>query len=499
MNRAIARVAIVGGGSVAWLAAAALRRAFRRPGLEVVVLDTGPAPDAPVGHWTLPSQRGMHALLGVQEADLVRRTGATFKLGSEHVGWQGQNPHGERSGFLHVHGEIGTDLGGAPFYKFLLREAMEGRPENPEGYSVAAVAARLGRFARPMGASKDLTSSFTYGFHLDEAAYAAWLRDHATGLGVRRVAGDFEGIAVRADGRVDAIKVVGGENIDADLFLDCSGTEGLLMSQLPVVGREDWSAWLPCDRMLSALAAPMDDAPALTRTQVTDAGWLWRAPLARASMAGYVYCSAFTSDETALARLREANPGIQAVPVRLASGRLRQFWQLNCVALGDAAMQLEPLAGAGLHFAQLGLGTLIELLPLAAPSNVESAEYNRVMVEHADALRDFTLAHYHAGKSPAGAFWAQVRATDPPPRLAHKLDLFAASGRINLLDFETFEEVDWAWLLMGAGVTPAALELQITTRLENVTGQQLAPLRTYVERLVASMPRHGEFVRRLVN
>jgi hypothetical protein len=52
---------------------------------------------------------------------------------------------------------------------------------------------------------------------------------------------------------------------------------------------------------------------------------------------------------------------------------------------------------------------------------------------------------------------------------------------------------------MGAGVTPAALELQITTRLENVTGQQLAPLRTYVERLVASMPRHGEFVRRLVN
>ena len=32
-----------------------------------------------------------------------------------------------------------------------------------------------------------------------------------------------------------------------------------------------------------------------------------------------------------------------------------------------------------------------------------------------------------------------------------KLDLFGANGRINLLDLESFEEVDWAWLLLGAG------------------------------------------------
>jgi tryptophan halogenase len=167
------------------------------------------------------------------------------------------------------------------------------------------------------------------------------------------------------------------------------------------------------------------------------------------------------------------------------------------VALGAAAVALEPLAGADLHLAQLGVGTLIELFPLDAHSAVESDEYNRVMGEHADALRDFTLAHYRAGRARPGEFWAQTRAAPPPQRLADKLDLFSANGRINLLDFESFEEVDWAWLLMGARLTPAALELQIRTRLENVTPQQIAPLRSYVERLAASMPRHFDYLQRV--
>ena len=60
----------------------------------------------------------MHALTGVQEPDFLRRTGATYKLGTEHIGWQGDG-----SRFLHAHGDIGMAIGAAPFYKFLLRES----------------------------------------------------------------------------------------------------------------------------------------------------------------------------------------------------------------------------------------------------------------------------------------------------------------------------------------------------------------------------------------
>jgi tryptophan halogenase len=117
------------------------------------------------------------------------------------------------------------------------------------------------------------------------------------------------------------------------------------------------------------------------------------------------------------------------------------------------------------------------------------------MAEHADALRDFTLAHYRAGRARPGDFWAATRAAPAPERLTHKLDLFAANARIDLLDFESFEEVDWAWLLMGSGVLPDAIELQVRMRLETLTRQMVAPLRAQIQQLASSMPPHIDYVR----
>ena len=433
----------------------------------------------------------MHGLVGINEPDLMRRTGATFKLATEHLGWQG-----EGSRFLHAHGDIGTDLGGTPFYKFLALQALAGKRESPEIYSVAATAARLGRFARPMGEESSLTSSFTYALHLEEAAYTAYLREHAARLGVRRVEGALTGVNRSESGNIHSLSV-GGEQITGDYFLDCSGPDAVLLSRIADGGRDDWSAWLPCDRMVSALAAPLAEPAAVTRTTATDAGWVWRAPLAQASMAGYVYSSVYLDDASALSALAVTAPGLRA-PVlnRFAPGRRQKFWERNCVALGAAAVELEPLAGADLHLAQLGVGTLIELFPLDTHSAVEGVEYNRIMGEHADALRDFTVAHYRAGRARAGGFWNATRAAALPATLAQKLDLYSANGRIALLDNESFEETDWAWLLMGAGLFPEALELQIRIRLENVTPEKIAPLRAYVERLVETMPRHIDYVQR---
>lgn len=480
------RVVVVGGDSVAWLAASALFRAFRHRGIQVAVVDPGHGHMAGA-RWTLPSLRGMHALIGVQETDFLRRTGATYKLASEHIGWQGDG-----SRFMHAHGDIGTAIGAAPFYKFLMRELIAGHRVKPEHYSLAAEAARLGRFARPMGEGADLTASFTYGFHVDEAAYVALLRDHATRAGVRRVEGAAGSIERAENARFRGVRLAGGDLIEGDLFVDCVG--------LAEAARDDWSAWLPCDRMACASAPPAANPPPLTQTSASAAGWTWRVPLASATAVGHIYSSAFTTEEAAIAALAVAAPGARDARIvsRFRSGRRQRFWEHNCVALGAAAVELEPLAGADLHLAQLGIATLIELFPLDAEATVEGVEYNRVMAEHADALRDFTLAHYRAGRPQPGEFWSATRAAPLPHTLAHKLDLYEANGRIDLRDHESFEEVDWAWLLLGAGNIPCALEMQMTSLLEPVTAEQMEPLRTHIERLAASMPRHIEYVQHQV-
>jgi tryptophan halogenase len=493
VNAHLSSVVVVGGGPVAWLAACVLRRAFMHRNLDVLVV-AGADVEAPSGRWTLPSQRGLHTLIGINEADFLRSTGASFKLAVEHCGWQGTG-----SRFVHAHGEIGTGVNALPFYKYLLAQRIKGQAAHPEDYSVGAAAARAGKFARPLSDGNALAQNFTYGFHLGESAYLSYVRAHAAKLGVRSVSGKPVEVALHESGDIAAVILEDGARMTGDFFIDCSGNQARLIDRLPSPGTDDWSSWLICDRMLSGLAAGEANPAALTRTEATDAGWTWSAPLAGGRIAGYTYSSAFRDDATALRELSAAIGEEIAQPTlrKLRSGRRRAFWVRNCVALGETAVQLEPLAGADLHFGQLGIVTFVELFPLGRACAVEAIEYNRLMGEHADALRDFTLAHYRLATR-SGEFWNTVRASAPPERLAHKLDLFAASGRINLLDQESFEEVDWAWLLLGGGVTPAALELQTLTLIDKVTDAQVAPMRGAVQQLVASMPRHIDYLSRLV-
>ena len=488
----IRRLAVVGNGVEAWITAAGLRRAFRTQPPEVHVVPVEGAAGTRVGRWTLPSQRGMHALLGIAEPPLVAQTGATFRLASEHLGWQGRD-----SRFLHACGEIGTEIGDTPFYKLILREALAGRRHPPEIFSLAGTAARLGRFARPMGEKRTLAAGFTYGFHFEEAAYAKYLRAHALGLGVQEATSVLADVQPGDDGGIGQLRLADGTTLAADYFFDCSGTAAHLLSRIAPQEREDWSRWLPCDRMWSALAPAQGEPPPVTQTTAMSAGWTWRAPLADASMVGLVYSSRYQDDAAARAALRTFEPALgEPLLRRFSSGRRRCFWHRNCVGIGEAVAAIEPLAGAELHFALVGLATFLELFPLQRSSTIEADEYNRLMAEQADALRDFTLAHYLAGAGRPGDFWEAIRAEAPPQRLAHKLEHYAASGRIELHDHETFEETDWAWLLIGSGRFPDALELQIRLELDKIPPQALGGLRAQVQQVATSMPTHAEFLRR---
>jgi len=491
MNAPPRSVAIVGGSTTAWLCAAALKRAFQYRDLDLVVLDPGRSADDPLGRWTLASLRSIHSLLGLKESDLVRRTGATFRLGSEHRGWQG-----DASRFVHVHGELGINIHNAPFHEYLALRALTGRPENPEDYSLAAVAARTGKFARPMNGHNPLTSSFTYGLHLDELAYCEYLREHTKRAGVSHIDAQLSDVTFRDDGHVAALVLADGRRISADYFLDCSGRQALLMNRLGRADWQDWSAWLRNDRMVSSGALAMDDPSAVTRTDATDVGWLWRIPLAQSSVAGYVYSSQFCGDNEAVRQLRHYAPCVSEPTLcNLRQGRRARPWTRNCIAIGASAIELEPLVGADLHVAQLGVATLIELFPLDGHGATEASEYNRIIGEHADALRDFTIAHYRVGVGRSAAHWAAMRAEPLPQSLAEKLDLYCANGRIVLRDHETFDVVDWAWLLLGSGCLPDELGLHARTTLASAPVEHIAGLRVAIERLAGSMPRHMDYVR----
>ena len=486
-------IAILGdGGPVAWLAALALRRAFKHLDLDIAIVEEAGVHRA--GCVALPSLRSLHALCGVDERAFVRATGAGFRLGSVYSGW-----NRDGGDFLHVHGEIGASLGSVPFYKHLIhRRLRAGRTDRPEAYSLAAMAAQAGRFARPSADPRSPFAHYAYGYHLDLPAYSAHLRGLGQRHGVRRHDDDlFDAAARTPDGDVEALVLRSGERVGADLFLDCSGAEAKLIGQLTPDNFDDWSPWLACDSLATSKIACAGAASVLTQVSAADAGWLWRADAQDGSVVGYAFASAFV-DEPRAARALEATFGASEISFAKTAkpGRRRFPWARNCVALGAAAVSMEPLGGIDLHLAQVGISNLVSLFPLSGNTAVEAAEYSRLMAEYADGALDFVLAHYRAAPTREGAFWSEMHRNPAPARLQHKLDLFGANGRVTLLDFETFEEVDWAWLLLGRGLWPETLEPHVRLLLEKVSLDQGDLLSESLRRSALTMPMHDEYLLR---
>jgi len=489
----VRNIVIVGGGVTGWSAAAGIANSLRGQAVSIVVLDSGDGSDAPGTQLMLWQTPRFHRYLGIDEHDIVRAANATFRLGTQLTHWPSPGEQRQRP-----FGPVGANIGFIPFHHFATRQRRNGHDIEINDYSVSAAAARLGHFSHPGSNSRSLLSRLSYGLNLDARGYARLLSSYAQQLGVEQTSADLSEVSQRnSDGFIEALTLTDGQRIEGDLFVDCSGERGLLIEAVLHSGYEDWSEWLPCDRVVGIRSCSTEPPASMLHLGAGDAGWVTQTPLQGEVSRQYVFSSQYLDDDQALHEIGAmSGSGDRADrwQYSVRNGHRKQFWNKNCIALGAAAGAFEPLEMTGLHLVQTGLTRLLGMLPGADCNPVISEEYNRRTAREYARIRDYLAFNYFAADQRPAPFWQALRSMSVPDSLHCRLQLFESHGRFTRFEQETFLRDNWASLFIGGGCWPRDYDPLLDMTDPDEATRHFAKMRTAIHDTVGRLPQHGQYI-----
>ena len=482
------RIIIAGGGTAGWMAAAAIARTLGRT-VDLTLIESEAIGTIGVGESTIPPLVNFNRLLGINEADFMRATQATFKLGILFDDWKDVG-----SRYFHSFGLTGKDHWSAGFQHFWLYGRSKGHDQPYDDYCMELVAALQGKFAHLPD------DRMNYAYQLDSGLYARFLRQMAEGDGTKRIEGRISRVELNSEsGDIAALVLDGEQRIEGDLFLDCTGFRALLIDGALHAGFDDWTHWLPCDAAI-ALQTPNVRPPVpYTRAMAHDAGWQWRIPLQHRTGNGIVYCSRYLDRDAALDRLLGNVEGeVLTEPnfLRFAAGARRQQWHRNCIAVGLSGGFMEPLESTSIHLIQRSVLRFIRLLPHGRVSARDIAEFNDQQMQDMEQIRDFLVLHYKATNRRDSAFWRQCAAMPIPDTLEQKIELFRETGRVFRRNEELFAENSWIQVMMGQGIAPQSHHPIAEKLRDDELERLLDTIRAEVRQTVAKLPAHEDYVAR---
>ena len=494
----INNIVIVGGGTSGWMTAAMLVRLFKSQ-ISITLVESETIGTIGVGEATIPPLQIFNSVLGISEAEFLKATKATYKLGIEFENWGKQ---GER--YMHAFGNIGRDLGFTPFHHYWLKSQTNLHANSKTDfwdYSLNYQAAKHNKFEPINQIPNTQLGGITHAYHFDASLYAKLLRHYSEQRGVSRIEGEITSSQLHDDGNINTVTLQNGQCIQGDLFIDCSGFAALLIEQALDVGYENWQHWLPCD---SAYAVPCEKVSPLvpfTRSIAHDAGWQWRIPLQHRTGNGIVYSSQFMTDEQAKQQLLDnldGKPLAEPRKIKFTTGRRIKQWHKNCVAIGLSSGFLEPLESTSLHLVQSAIIRLTKLFPRQGITEQHIDEFNRQSQTEFEQIRDFIILHYHLNDKHSDSnqhgLWQQCREMNIPDSLKQKINLFTTTATVFRHQDELFTEAAWIQVMLGQGIIPNDYHPLTSAVSEFDLEDYLLNISKIITKTVEKMPEHEQFI-----
>ena len=489
----IKNIVIIGGGTAGWMAAAAMSRLLIHPDINIQLVESEAIGTVGVGEATIPHIKYFNELLGLHEDKFVKKTNATFKLGIEFADWDQVG-----KSYIHPFGEYGLDMEGVRFHHFWLRLKALGYEDSIDDYNLQIMAARAGKFQRPVNIANSPLSNITYAFHFDATLYARFMRDFAEARGVKRTEGKVVDVTQNSEtGFVESVKLEDGQAIDGDFFIDCTGFYGLLIEKTLQSGFKDWSDVLPCNRAVTVGSERIADPIPYTRSTAKSAGWQWRIPLQSRTGNGYVYCSEYISDDEAAQTLLD---GLDAKPtgdprfIKFKTGIRKEPWKKNVLSLGLAAGFMEPLESTSIHLIQTAIARLMAHFPDKSFSPEGINYYNQRTHLECEQIRDFLILHYCVTERDDSPFWRYCKNMKIPDTLKQRIDVYKENARLYRHDNELFGPTSWFAVMHGQGLTSSHYHPIVNIMPQSELEKRMSDIRRVWSKCCDKMPSHQSYI-----
>lgn len=410
-------VVIVGGGSAGWLTAGIIA-ARHNPlsdndqGIKVILLESPDVANLGVGEGTWPTMRDTLRQIGISEVEFLRACDVSFKQGSQFINWQKGQGESYYHPFVPPSGYGAINLAAHWLHHSSDKNFVD--TVCPQGkicdQGLAPKTAQTPEYA----------FGLNYGYHLNAGKFVELLQRHCVEkLGVEHKLGHVDQVLDSENGDIAALSLTDGEEICADLFVDCTGFAALLIGKhykVPFVSQRDC---LFNDTALAVQANHADeDTPiaSCTKSTAQSSGWIWDIALPTRRGIGHVFSSQHVSLDKAEDELQhylDSDPALakdQPSPRKISfqPGHRQWFWHKNCVAVGVSAGFVEPLEASALVLIEKSAEFISHNLPQDRPAmTVVAKRFNDIIGKYWIDIIDFLKLHYVLSERNDSDYWRE--------------------------------------------------------------------------------------------
>lgn len=459
----IKKIVIAGGGSSGWMTASYL--SVHLPGVELIVIESSEIPIIGVGESTIPPMMGFMKSLGLEEKEWMPQCDATYKSAIGFKNFYNTTDPTFWYSFEPMKNVAQRSMARYWFNKHLSDPAYKDRFTFFDYCFITPEVCRQDKALVAMTGAGPA-------YQLDAGLMGEMLRKLAEKNGVKRIIDTITTVNLAEDGSIASLARENGEDLEADLFIDCTGFRSMLLQGALEEPYEDYSDYLFNDKAI-AIRYPFEDKEnelaSYTLSTAVSSGWIWQIPLYSRKGSGYVYCSRYQSADAAEIEIRrfigeERLKDVEARHLDFRVGRTRRMWVKNCIGIGLSTGFVEPLESTALFAVQLQVETLAQTLVGRNDYNVtDVAIYNRIQDDLYTGIRDFLIAHYALTSREDTPYWKDVKyGTKIPDSLVGLLRYARMTlpdmpiiQQIYRADFGDFSFTDgWMSILIGMNHLP---------------------------------------------